>query len=305
MRRAVVLVGESSRPFESDEFDVVARLDVAQLERHLATATERRRRWGVAGPGIVLQADARPSDDLWDLVVRAGGAGMPTYVVSPVRSVGVDRLTTRELDGRTIVKVAPPALVGIRAFEKRAFDIVVAIVSLVLLAVPMAAIGVAVLATSGRPVLYGQERIGRDGRVFRMWKFRTMVVDAEQESGPVWAVRDDPRRTKIGRFLRASSLDELPQLWNVIVGDMSIVGPRPERPRFVEEFNEAIPTYRHRLRIRPGITGLAQVNGHRGDTALGPRVEADNRYIEHWSVLIDVRIMLRTAIEVVRGRIAA
>jgi lipopolysaccharide/colanic/teichoic acid biosynthesis glycosyltransferase len=138
-----------------------------------------------------------------------------------------------------------------------------------------------------------------------MWKFRTMIVDAERGSGPIWAVRDDPRRTRVGRFLRTSSLDELPQLWNVLVGHMSIVGPRPERPDFVDAFTDSVPNYGHRLRIRPGITGLAQVNGHRGDTALGPRVEADNRYIEHWSIGLDARIALRTVIEVVRHRNAA
>jgi lipopolysaccharide/colanic/teichoic acid biosynthesis glycosyltransferase len=135
-----------------------------------------------------------------------------------------------------------------------------------------------------------------------MWKFRTMRVDAEHETGPVWASSDDPRRTRIGRALRTLSLDELPQLWNVLVGDMSIVGPRPERPTFVDSFAEGIATYRHRHRIRPGMTGLAQVRGLRGDTELPPRVDADNRYIEHWSLWLDVGITLRTVVEVLRRR---
>jgi putative colanic acid biosynthesis UDP-glucose lipid carrier transferase len=135
-----------------------------------------------------------------------------------------------------------------------------------------------------------------------MWKFRSMVVDAEVESGPVWAVKGDPRRTPIGRFLRASSLDELPQLWNVLSGRMSIVGPRPERPGFVETFNDELPDYGARHRIRPGITGLAQVRGLRGDTDLAPRVDADNRYIEHWSLSLDLAIAVRTVLEVVRHR---
>jgi lipopolysaccharide/colanic/teichoic acid biosynthesis glycosyltransferase len=166
----------------------------------------------------------------------------------------------------------------------------------------MALIAVGVVLTSGRPVLFGQERVGRGGRVFTMWKFRTMRVDAERESGPVWASKDDDRRTPLGRVLRTLSLDEMPQLWNVLIGDMSIVGPRPERPCFVQEFNDGVAWYRHRHRIRPGITGLAQVSGHRGDTALAPRVEADNRYIEHWSLMLDVRITLRTVVEIVRHR---
>jgi lipopolysaccharide/colanic/teichoic acid biosynthesis glycosyltransferase len=166
----------------------------------------------------------------------------------------------------------------------------------------MGVIAVAILASSGAPVFYAQERVGRGGRPFRMWKFRSMVVDAEAETGPVWASADDPRRTRVGRFLRTTSLDELPQLWNVLRGDMGIVGPRPERPAFVDGFSDTLPTYAHRHRIRPGITGLAQVRGLRGDTALEPRVDADNRYIEHWSMGLDLAIALRTLVEVIRHR---
>jgi exopolysaccharide biosynthesis polyprenyl glycosylphosphotransferase len=302
-RRSVVLVGGADSAPESDEFDVVARLSPEELRIRLDALTEgSEHRWGVSATGILLLADTRPSDELWDLVVRAGGAGLPVYVASPVRSVATDRLTTREIDGRTIVKVAPPALIGVRAFEKRAFDVAVSAVMLLVFAVPMAVIAGAVLVSSGKPILYGQRRVGRAGRVFRMWKFRTMRVDAEAESGPVWATKDDPRRTRLGRVLRTWSLDELPQLWNVLVGDMSVVGPRPERPELVDEFVEGVTWYRHRHRIKPGITGLAQVSGLRGDTELGPRVDADNRYIEHWSLMLDVRIALRTVVEVIRHR---
>jgi exopolysaccharide biosynthesis polyprenyl glycosylphosphotransferase len=302
-RRPVVLVGGADSVPDTVEFDVVARLSPEELRVQLDALTggaEPRR--GIASTGILLLADTRPSDELWDLVVRAGGAGLPVYVASPVRSVSTDRLTTREIDGRTIVKVAPPALIGVRAFEKRAFDVVVSATMLVVFAVPMAVIAAAVLVSSGRPILYGQRRVGRAGRVFQMWKFRTMRVDAEAETGPVWATKDDPRRTRLGRVLRTWSLDELPQLWNVLVGDMSVVGPRPERPELVEEFVEGVTWYRHRHRIKPGITGLAQVSGLRGDTDLAPRVDADNAYIEHWSLLLDVRLALRTVVEVVRHR---
>jgi exopolysaccharide biosynthesis polyprenyl glycosylphosphotransferase len=302
-RRSVVLVGDVDSVPGTDEFDVVARLSPEELRVQLDDLTASAgHRWGVSAIGILLLADTRPSDELWDLVVRAGGAGLPVYVASPVRSVATDRLTTREIDGRTIVKVAPPALIGLRGFEKRAFDVVVSGITLAVFAVPMAAIAAAVLVSSGRPILYGQQRVGRAGRVFRMWKFRTMRVDAEAETGPVWATKDDPRRTRVGRVLRTWSLDELPQLWNVLAGDMSVVGPRPERPELVDEFVEGVTWYRHRHRIKPGITGLAQVSGLRGDTELVPRVDADNRYIEHWSLLLDVRIALRTVVEVIRHR---
>ncbi len=302
LRRPVVLVGGTGPEPASDEFEVIARLTAEELGPYLDSVVHGRAgRWRSV-PGILLQADTRPSEDVWELVVQAGGAGFPVYVASPVRSVATDRLTTRELDGRTIVKVSPPALIGIHAFEKRVYDLTVSAFLLVILALPMLFVALAILVTSGRPVLYRQERVGRAGSVFRMWKFRTMEEDAERDTGPVWAVKADPRRTRLGRILRTSSLDELPQLWNVLVGDMSIVGPRPERPPFVEEFNESVAAYRHRHRIRPGITGLAQVTGLRGDTELGPRVDADNRYIEHWSLMLDVGITLRTVVEVLRGR---
>jgi lipopolysaccharide/colanic/teichoic acid biosynthesis glycosyltransferase len=173
---------------------------------------------------------------------------------------------------------------------------------LVLLALPMLAIAVTVLVSSGRPVFYGQQRVGLGGRLFTMWKFRTMPTDAETASGPVWATKGDPRCTPLGRVLRRLSLDELPQLWNVLRGDMSVVGPRPERPLFVAEFSERFRWYRYRDRTRPGMTGLAQVRGLRGDSPLEPRLESDNRYIEHWTLSLDLRIMLRTVVEAVRGR---
>jgi lipopolysaccharide/colanic/teichoic acid biosynthesis glycosyltransferase len=168
----------------------------------------------------------------------------------------------------------------------------------------MAVVALAVAVTSGRPILYGQLRVGKDGRPFRLWKFRTMraETEVETETAPVWAGRNDPRRTRVGRVLRRFSLDELPQLWNVLCGDMSMVGPRPERPVFVTRFCEDDPWYAFRHRIRPGITGLAQVRGLRGDTPLEPRIESDNWYIEHWSLGLDVRVAVRTMLEVLRGR---
>jgi hypothetical protein len=169
MRRPVVLVGGSADDVAGDEFTVVAHLDLDDLAGYIASAVERRRRWGVSSPGVLLQADTRPSDELWDLVVQAGGAGVPAYVASRVRSVSADRLTARELGGRTIVKVAPPALAGIRAFDKRAMDVIGSMVLLAIAVIPMLAIALAIVLTTGRPVFYAQERVGRRGRVFRMW----------------------------------------------------------------------------------------------------------------------------------------
>jgi putative colanic acid biosynthesis UDP-glucose lipid carrier transferase len=148
--------------------------------------------------------------------------------------------------------------------------------------------------TSPGPVLYVQERMGLDGHSFRMLKFRSMRVDAEGQTGAVWACPGDRRRTAFGALLRKTSLDELPQFWNVLCGDMSLVGPRPERPVFVQKFRDQIPHYMLRHKVRAGITGWAQVNGWRGDTSLARRIECDLFYIRHWSYVLDLKILTMT-----------
>jgi exopolysaccharide biosynthesis polyprenyl glycosylphosphotransferase len=148
---------------------------------------------------------------------------------------------------------------------------------------------------SGRgPVLLRQERMTLDGKTFQIFKFRTMVHEAERETGPVFATSDDPRRTPIGAWLRRHNLDELPQLLNVFLGDMSLVGPRPERPPFVQQFRERIPAYMRRHRVKSGMTGWAQVNGWRGNTSIEKRIEFDLYYIENWSLLLDFKILILT-----------
>lgn len=234
--------------------------------------------------------------------MMSGTRGWAVFVHSPVRSVGRDRLTVRELGGQAIVKVAPPTLVGVRAVQKRVLDLLASGVLFFVLLPVLVIIAVAVVISSGFPVLYKQERVGLGGQPFQMLKFRTMRVDAEKDSGPVWASTDDPRRTLLGRFLRRLSLDELPQLWNVLRGDMSLVGPRPERPTFTHEFDEQLTWYRFRHRIRPGITGWAQSHGLRGNTSLDSRVQFDNWYIENWSIWLDMKIIVMTVREVVSGR---
>jgi exopolysaccharide biosynthesis polyprenyl glycosylphosphotransferase len=154
--------------------------------------------------------------------------------------------------------------------------------------------GFLIKLTSEGPILYRQERIGMDGSRFQMLKFRTMRVDAEKETGPVWAKKNDSRRTKIGALLRKMGLDELPQLFNVLKGEMSLVGPRPERPDFVKAFKDRIPLYMLRHKTKAGMTGWAQVNGWRGNTSLDKRIEHDLYYIQHWSIAFDLRILLMT-----------
>jgi exopolysaccharide biosynthesis polyprenyl glycosylphosphotransferase len=165
---------------------------------------------------------------------------------------------------------------------------------LIILSPILFVISLLVKGTSKGPVFYSQRRIGLDGRPFQMFKFRTMKMDAEKETGPVWATEDDPRRTAVGRFLRKISLDELPQLFNVLKGEMSLVGPRPERPNFVEEFRNGIPSYMLRHKIKAGITGWAQINGWRGNTSLEKRIEHDLYYIQNWSIVFDLRILFMT-----------
>jgi Undecaprenyl-phosphate glucose phosphotransferase len=204
------------------------------------------------------------------------------------------RSAVEDLDGLPMIALREGPLVGWAAVQKRVFDLVVTSLGLLVAAPIVAALALAVWVTSGRPIFFSQERMGLDGRTFRMWKLRTMRVDAEAETGAVWTTRDDPRRTRLGALLRRTSLDELPQLWNVLRGDMSLVGPRAERPVFVEQFRREIPGYMLRHKIKAGLTGWAQVHGWRGDTSLHERVEHDIYYIQNWSLGLDVRILLMT-----------
>ena len=193
--------------------------------------------------------------------------------------------------------VSPPA-----AAFKRGFDVLLSAVGLVLLSPVLAVVALAVRVSSPGPVLLHQERVGVDGVRFRMHKFRTMRQDAESDTGPVWAAAEDPRRTRVGRFLRRFSLDELPQLWNILRGEMSLVGPRAERPHFVAEFTGRVPRYGDRLAVRPGLTGWAQANDLRGQTPVEDRTIYDVYYIENWSIAFDLKILLLTLVRVFTHR---
>ncbi len=212
--------------------------------------------------------------------------------------------SVEDFDGTPVVLVTESPEQGWNSVLKRAFDIVLSAALLVLLAPFLVLLALVVKLDSPGPALYAQERVGLNGRHFRMIKFRTMRLDAEAKGAAVWTTPGDPRRTRSGAFLRRLSLDELPQLWNVLVGHMSLVGPRPERPVFVEQFRSSIPRYYLRHHVKAGITGWAQVNGLRGDTPLDRRIEYDLYYIENWSMLFDVKILLLTALRVFRDRSA-
>lgn len=207
-----------------------------------------------------------------------------------------------EFGGLPMLSLQDPALYGWSRVLKRGLDLLGSALLLVLLSPILGAVALLIWRLDGRPILYRQERMGLDGRRFRMLKFRTMREDAEAESGPVWAIPDDPRRTRLGGLLRRFSLDELPQLWNVLVGDMSLVGPRPERPIFIEDFRRRVPQYLLRQKVKAGVTGWAQVHGWRGNTPVGPRTEHDLYYIEHWSLGLDLKILWLTVWRGLTGR---
>jgi exopolysaccharide biosynthesis polyprenyl glycosylphosphotransferase len=196
------------------------------------------------------------------------------------------RARLEDLDGLPIINVNDVPLQGLNSWIKRVIDVLLSGAAVIVLAIPLAIIAALVRLTSPGPVFYRQERMGLDGKAFNVYKFRSMYIGAE----------DDPRATRVGRWLRKLDFDELPQLLNVLRGDMSIVGPRPERPFFVEQFKHRIPQYMLRHKVKAGITGWAQVNGWRGNTSLEKRIEYDLYYIENWSVTLDLKIMWLTLV---------
>jgi len=196
-----------------------------------------------------------------------------------------------EFDGLPLISLQDSPSFGWSLVAKRVMDIVVSGMALLITGPFLLLIAAVIKLTSRGPILYRQERMGLDGRTFQMLKFRSMRPDAEDDTGAVWATQDDSRRTPIGAMLRRTSLDELPQLLNVLRGEMTLVGPRPERPVFIEEFRKRIPRYMLRHKVKAGITGWAQINGWRGDTSLEKRIECDLFYIEHWSLLFDLKIL--------------
>lgn len=211
--------------------------------------------------------------------------------------VGID-----DLGGLPLLSVRDVALRGWKLSFKRAMDVVGSAALLVALSFPMLIVAILIKLESPGPVFYVQERMGLDARPFPVLKFRSMRKDAESETGPVWARPGDARRTRVGSLIRKLSIDELPQFINVLIGDMSLVGPRPERPAFVQQFRQSIPRYMDRHREKAGLTGWAQINGLRGDTSITERTKYDLWYIENWSLLLDIKIIIRTVLQVFNDR---
>ena len=204
-------------------------------------------------------------------------------------------------EGIPVLRLRETPMQGVRGIVKRLIDIVFSVFALIVLSPLMLTIAVIIRLTSPGKALFRQERVGRAGKPFNIYKFRSMRADAEERVGHVWAEADDPRQTSLGKFLRRWSLDELPQFFNVLKGDMSLVGPRPEMSGLIDTFSESIPHYLARQRVKSGMTGWAQVNGLRGNTSLEERISYDRHYVENWSLVLDIKIILKTLWAIKKG----
>ena len=242
-------------------------------------------------------ASSQAMTALLDRLVRTT---VSVHVVPDLLQFMVLRSRVEDIDGLPTINLSETPLEGWSRFVKRGFDLVVAAAALIVFSPLMLLIALAIWIEDRGPVFYRQIRMGLDGKPFEIVKFRSMKVGAENETGARWAERDDPRRTRVGRLIRAWSLDELPQLFNVLAGDMSVVGPRPERPQFVQQFRAEFPHYMLRHKVRAGMTGWAQVHGWRGNTSVRMRIEHDLYYIENWSLLLDVKIVFMTVLHGLR-----
>ena len=242
---------------------------------------------------VIIALPHSDHDLLPDIIASIGDAMVDVKIVPDIHQFIQLGSQVEEFEGLPVVSLASTPLSGINGIIKRIFDFIVGSLILVLCFPVMLVIALLVRLSSRGPVFFAQERVGLDGKKFSIYKFRTMRIDAE-EHGARWAVKDDPRATRLGKFLRKYSLDELPQLFNVILGQMSLVGPRPERPVFITDFRARIPKYMLRHKVQTGMTGWAQINGWRGNTSIEKRIEHDLFYIENWSLFLDIKILFLT-----------
>jgi exopolysaccharide biosynthesis polyprenyl glycosylphosphotransferase len=230
------------------------------------------------------------------------GLNIEFLLVPDVVEMMTNHVLLQEIDGLPLLRIKKVPLAGWNGLLKRTIDFSFALVGLIVFAPIFLLIALLIRLDSKGKIFYKQKRVGLDGHEFDMIKFRSMREGAEKKSGPVWAQPQDDRVTRVGRFLRRFSIDELPQLWNVVKGEMSLIGPRPERPFFIEKFRGQIPRYLDRHRVKSGMTGWAQVNGLRGQAPIEERTEYDIYYIENWSLAFDVKIILKTLWTVILGK---
>ncbi len=253
---------------------------------------------------VIIGLPEASHQEILNIISKCEREKVDIKVFPDVFQIMASEVSIGDLGGLPLLTVRDIALRGWKLTLKRAVDLVCSAVGLVVLSPLMLLIAFLIKLDSPGPVFYFQERMGLDAKPFWTLKFRSMRQDAEAETGPVWATENDPRCTRLGAFIRRLSIDEFPQLINVFLGEMSMVGPRPERPVFVEQFRRQIPHYMDRHREKAGLTGWAQVNGLRGDTSIVERTKYDLWYIENWSLLLDFKIMLRTLLRLFRERSA-
>lgn len=246
---------------------------------------------------IAITLSLKDYDYLEEIVDTCEKSGVHTKFIPDYNSLIPTKPYTEDLQGLPVINIryVPLTNTGNR-FVKRLVDIMGSLFGIILTSPIMLICAVLVKVTSKGPVIFKQERVGLHNKSFFMYKFRSMEVQSTKEEKKAWTVKNDPRVTSVGKFLRGTSLDELPQLFNILKGDMSLVGPRPERPLFVEKFKEEIPRYMVKHQVRPGLTGWAQVNGLRGDTSIKKRIEYDIYYIENWTLGFDIKIIFKTFI---------
>ena len=238
-------------------------------------------------------------DRLEEIVGMCEKSGVHTKFIPDYNSLFPANPYTEDLLGLSVVNIRyVPLADSFNKGIKRLFDILFSVFAIILTSPIMLATAIAIKFSSPGPILFKQERIGLHNKPFEMYKFRSMVVQKEESEKKGWTTKDDPRVTAVGKFIRKTSIDELPQFFNVLKGNMSVVGPRPERPQFVDKFKEEIPRYMVKHQVRPGLTGWAQINGYRGDTSIKRRIEYDIYYIENWSLFFDIRIVFLTVFRI-------
>lgn len=244
---------------------------------------------------IAITLNLKEYEYLGKVVATCEKSGVHTKFIPDYYNLISTKPYTEDLYGLPVINIRNVPLSNtFNWVTKRIVDIIGSIIGIIVFAIPMLIIAILIKLTSEGPVIFSQIRVGKHNKTFKMYKFRTMTVQPAEVEAKAWTTQNDPRVTKIGKFLRRTSLDELPQLFNILKGDMSIVGPRPERPQFVEKFKEVIPRYMIKHQVPPGLTGWAQINGYRGDTSITKRIEHDLYYIENWSLWFDFKIMFLT-----------
>ena len=250
---------------------------------------------------LFIASPTVPNDAILQILHACEGVPVQINVLPELSEFISGGTAVTFFDSIPVLQLRETPMQGLSGIIKRLIDIVFSLFALIVLSPLMLIIAATIRLTSPGKAIFRQERVGRAGKRFNIYKFRSMRADAEENVGHVWAKTEDPRQTALGKFLRRWSLDELPQFFNVLKGDMSLVGPRPEMSGLIEAFQESIPHYLARLRVKSGMTGWAQVNGLRGNTSLEDRVNYDRYYIENWSIALDIKIILKTLWAIKKG----